>query len=228
MALLTFSGIDCCGKSTQIELLMEQLKSRGNAVSYMWLRLGYTPGFQGLKSLLRRVAGKKAAPAGNSPQRERFMKQGWKRRLWLYLAIGDMFWQTAVVTRWKRSADIIVICDRYLRDSEFDLAMNFPEDTVTRWWSWRLMSALAARPDVALLMDLSFEESLRRSLAKSEPFPDSEDRRRERAEMYRNSVRDGQWHVIDATRDIADIHGEIMGLVLGVDAPLVAGVGGRN
>ena len=47
--LLTFSGLDGAGKSTQINLLVDWFEKRGNKVSCLWARGGYTPGFEILK-----------------------------------------------------------------------------------------------------------------------------------------------------------------------------------
>lgn len=214
MSFVTFSGIDCCGKSTQIELLVRDLEDSGRKSFRMWLRIGYTPGFSAVKSGLRRMLGRKATPPGHTAERTAFMNKGWKRRAWLYVAIADLFLQTGLRIRWNRALGRTVICDRYLTDSEFDLAMNFPDDEVTRWWSWRLMRAMAAKPDAAFLINISFEESVRRSVEKNEPFPDNEERRRRRAAMYENSVRDGAWVVIDGTLSIAEIHEIISARVL--------------
>ena len=63
-SLVIFSGMDCSGKSTQISALMESFKQRGERPIYIWLRVGYTPLFNAMKSLLRRLAGSKRLPAG--------------------------------------------------------------------------------------------------------------------------------------------------------------------
>ena len=34
--MISISGIDCCGKSTQIELLCEELKSKGQKCEVIW------------------------------------------------------------------------------------------------------------------------------------------------------------------------------------------------
>ena len=36
--MISISGIDCCGKSTQIELLCEELKSKGRKCEVVWSR----------------------------------------------------------------------------------------------------------------------------------------------------------------------------------------------
>ena len=52
--MISISGIDCCGKSTQIELLCEELKSKGQKCEVIWSRGGYTPGIQVVKGIFRK------------------------------------------------------------------------------------------------------------------------------------------------------------------------------
>ena len=58
--LISFSGLDCSGKSTQINLLKEYLEDKGYEVRVVWSRGGYTPGVEFLKSIIR--GGKSKAP----------------------------------------------------------------------------------------------------------------------------------------------------------------------
>ena len=51
--LISFSGLDCAGKSTQISLLKEYLQGKGYEVSEVWSRGGYTPGIETMKKILR-------------------------------------------------------------------------------------------------------------------------------------------------------------------------------
>jgi thymidylate kinase len=208
--LFIFSGIDCSGKSTQIKLLDKWLCAEGAYPRYRWVRVGYTPLLSRAKATARLLLGKKRLPQGDSLQRETFMRSGWCRRLWLYLAIADLGFETAIYIRWLRLLGHTVVCDRYLLDSEIDLAMNFPEDGVSKWRSWKLVKRLAVRPDQAFLLQLSFEESLRRSDEKTEPFPENEVRRRQRANLYDIACKAGPWTVLDARRPIAELQKEVL------------------
>ena len=51
--LIEFSGLDCAGKSTQIDLLKKDLENGGLVVKVVWSRGGYTPGIMWLKNLVR-------------------------------------------------------------------------------------------------------------------------------------------------------------------------------
>ena len=57
--LVTFSGCDGAGKSTQILELMKAAKENNLSTTFVWSRGGYTPIFQFVKGLLLWVIGKK-------------------------------------------------------------------------------------------------------------------------------------------------------------------------
>ncbi len=87
--------------------------------------------------------------------------------------------------------------------------LNFPEERVDTWWLWKALERIAPRPDVWFLMLLPVEESLRRSRAKNEPFPDSEERFHQRYRLYRELADSGEPVVLDGSRAIDDVFAEI-------------------
>jgi thymidylate kinase len=219
--VISFSGVDCSGKSTQISALTDELRRRGERPFYLWFRIGYTPLFLALKNAARRLLGKGRLPHGQSQQRDRFMRSGWKRSLWLHLAFADMAFQTAVRIRVLRLLGRVVLCDRYIEDSEMDLMMNFGE-RAAQLPAWKAVKALAAAPDVRIFLDLPFDESLRRSLLKNEPFPDAEETRLRRAGLYEAFKTHGSYSIIDARMSIAEISAVIGSLVFGEESPAAA------
>lgn len=202
--IIAFSGLDCSGKSTQIALLCEKFGAEGYSPVRRWIRVGYTPGMCILKAAIRRITGGDKLPPGDSPQRARFMKSSWKSRLWLYCAFADLLFETALRMRYLRLRSRAVIADRYLADSEIDLILHFGPRT-THMWSWKLVRYAAIRPDAHILLDLPFSESLRRSMLKQEPFPDSEARRRDRSTLYNQFKSSTDWTVIDGCMSVRDI-----------------------
>ena len=96
--LLTFSGLDGAGKSTQIRLLVDWFENHGNKVDCFWARGGYTPGFEILKRLLRLLIGKGLPARGKSLYRKKKLEIPWVAKLWLIIAILDLifFWCTYV------------------------------------------------------------------------------------------------------------------------------------
>jgi thymidylate kinase len=171
-SLIAFGGLDGAGKSTQIELLRARLAGSGWSPAVVWVRGGYTPVFSTLKRLVRRLGGRRVPAAGRGEARARAFGRPALRRLWLVAALLDLLLLLAVRVRWWRWRGRVVICDRYLLDTRLDFRLNFPDETVERWWLWRLVERLVPRPDAAFLLLVPVAESERRSEAKREPFPD--------------------------------------------------------
>ena len=172
--IYAFSGLDGAGKSTQIDLLKEYLEKSEHKVLIFWGRGGYTPGMELLKKILR----KSNAPiipkeGGKTSEREEKLKSSFTRKVWLYLAVLDLFLYYGIYMRYKRLIGYSIILDRYLVDTEIDFRLNFPKEKVTSWFIWRMLNKIAPSPDFHFLLTIPVEESLRRSKLKNEPFPDT-------------------------------------------------------
>ena len=214
--LFVFSGLDCAGKTTQINCLLDYLRLRRQDPVYFWSRGGYTPLFEKAKRLVRQTTGRVLVPAGQSARRTETFRKSWVRRLWLAVSLLDLLLVYGVSIRWWRMRGRPVVCDRYLWDTLVDFRLNFPAEQVQEWRLWRLLALLAPRPDVSFLLLIPVEESMRRSELKDEPFPDSPEVLAQRLEHYEAQVAEGRWHVLDGQRPVADIFAEIRERVDGV------------
>ena len=209
--LIVFSGLDGAGKSTQIELLLDHMRQQGQQPVYLWVRGGYTPLFNGVKALLRRLSGGRAVPpSGHSQARTQALRQPWKRRLWLTLAILDLLLVYGWLVRWQQWRGRPVVCDRYVWDTLVDFRLNFPDEAVERWWLWRLFVRLTPAPDAAFLLLIPVAESVRRSQLKNEPFPDSPETLAARLAQYEALAEQGHWQVLDGRSPIPHLQQQIV------------------
>ena len=210
--IVTFSGIDGSGKSTQVERLRQHVHDNGGTDTHLWTRVGYTGGFSALKAVARRLLGRRVPVQGDVAARERAMKRGWVRRAWLTLALLDLLWTFAVRVRVARRRGRVVVCDRYLWDSLIDLKLNLGQDRMERTLGWKIVRLLTPAPDLALLFTVPVGESVRRSDQKGEPFRDSPEVLEERGRMYLELSDVANWRVLDGSRPPDEVTADVMGL----------------
>ncbi len=209
--LVTFSGLDGCGKTTQLDLLEAALRADGYRVRRVWSRGGYTEGVLWLKATARRLLGRRAPSPGPSAARSQALGRPWVRDVWLTVALLDLMRLYGVELRVAALRGDAVLCDRYLWDSLVDFEVNFPGSRVSERLLWRVLVAVSRRPDAAFFLEVDPAEGERRSLAKGDPFPEPLDaRRRRRAEYER--LKD-HFEVLDASRSREALHAAVRAAV---------------
>ncbi len=156
-------------------------------------------------------------------RRTQSLSRPWVRRLWLTLAILDLLFLYAVWMRIQLWRGRCVVADRYWQDTKLDFSLNFPTASVPRWWLWRTLEWLAPVPHVAVLLTIPVAESMRRCIAKREPFPTPVDQLEERARQYENSGSQPFWTRFDGMQDatqLADAIGAaVMRAIRNADPP---------
>lgn len=211
--LLSLSGIDCAGKTTQLELLEGALEREGHRVSRLWFRPGYSGLLDRLRAILRWFR-PRALPTADRPEARAvaFGRPG-VARLWAVMALLDTAIQYGVKVRVLRLMRRVVLCDRYLDDGLLDLDLRFPTLEVPNWWLTRLVRWVTPTPDLALMLMLSHEEMRHRMVLKDEPFPDPEDIRDIRFRAYQAMADRDDIAVIDASGSIGLVHQAILATV---------------
>lgn len=198
--LIIFSGLDGAGKSTQIEFLVDYLRSRGRSLKFIWTRGGYTTLFNGLKNLLRKLLGGRVPPSGRNEKRKQVMHSKRVQRLWLIIALFDLLRVYTFQNRFWLWSGKIVICDRYLIDTLIDFKINFRDQNVERWFLYKLLLWTSPRPDISFLMLIPVEEAIKRSGQKDEPFPDSPEILTKRLNMYKKLLNDKNYIFLDGLK----------------------------
>jgi dTMP kinase len=206
--LISLSGIDGAGKSTQITSIKNYYK-KNQHFTYLWTRGGNTPGIEMLKLISRKIVGKKLPPSGHSAQRDQIFKKKWVQKVWLTFAIIDLFRIYAISTRWDLWRGIVVICDRYLWDTLIDFKIMFPGVDIEKWILWKFLVWGTPIPSVEYLLIIPSELSEKRCLQKYEPFPDTEERRERRFKLYKELSNLNKWVVIDATQNAETVFAKI-------------------
>lgn len=211
--LITFSGIDGAGKSTQIEKLRQYLDNQGRRVIYLWSRGGYTPGFEFLKKTLRLFLGRGLPASGDVKGRTVYFKKGLVRRFWIWIALVDLMRVYAVSIRLQLLFGRAVICDRYVWDTLIDLKILFPQENVERWVLWRLLKFLSPKPSASFLLFVPYNVSRKRSAAKGERHVEPEKDLLTRYALYKGLIQQSHFNVIDGTRPFEEGSSHIMKVV---------------
>lgn len=203
--MISFSGIDCSGKSTQIELLCNELKKQNRRYQVIWSRGGYTPGIQFLKDLIS-----KDRSGMTKEERiqysEKVNSNSTKRKLLFTASLMDLWLYYSVVLRFKELMGTTVICDRYIWDTYIDFKMKYPDYDFENGFWWKLTLKTMLKPKPSFVFFIPAEESMRRSDLKDEPFPEPIEIRKERIDHYMNELKNNRWDcIIDATKSIEEV-----------------------
>ena len=211
--VISFSGLDCAGKSTQIELLKTHLAEKGYLPEVVWSRGGYTPGIEFLKGLIRKDVRK---PEERTEEERKAMVEREPRggKLLLWLSILDLIRYWSITFKRKSKGNKVLICDRYFWDTFIDFKLRYPQIKFENWLSWKILEKVYQKPNCAFCLTVTPEESMRRSSLKFEPFPETEEKRKQRLNEYLKCIDDGRWeHIIDCMCDIDSIQKEIVSIV---------------
>lgn len=177
--IISFSGLDGCGKSTIIKRIIPILEAKSdkkNEVEVVWTRVGYTPGMNYLKGFARKLAGKKLPSAGRSSERTKAFQRPSVQRLWISIALLELIYIFSIKLRFKSYSSHILL-DRQIDDSIIDLKILFGEVVMSSMYYKFLIFILKKTSvrysKVGLTIDLGTSDY--RCSIKYEPFPDTKE-----------------------------------------------------
>jgi dTMP kinase len=198
--LVTFEGIEGCGKSTQLRLAAEWLEQEG-----LLFHCTREPGGTRIGAEIRKILLSQNTVA-LAPLAETL----------LYLS--DRLQHVAEVIQPQLLRRAIVLCDRY-HDSTVayqGYARGISLELIEKIWRG---SSLAIDPDLTLLFDLEPEQGISRSLQKLRAQHLDESRFEEEALEFHAKVRNGfltlakkypeRIRTIDASRSMEEVHQDV-------------------
>ena len=205
--MISFSGVDCCGKSTQIQKICAELDKQNKKCEVIWSRGGYTPGMDLIKMIIRR--GKVTTKEERLEQSAKVNENPKKRKLLFLASLMDLWLYYSVVLRIKGIGKTI-ICDRYIWDTYIDFKMKYPEYDFENGFWWKLTLKTMVKPKPSFCLFIPAEMSMYRSTLKDEPFPESIEVRQERIDWYMREQKNKRWqYEIDATKSIDEVYAQI-------------------
>jgi thymidylate kinase len=193
--LITFSGLDGAGKSSQAEALKDALEQLGWATSMQWVRLEWTTLWENrwlgiigwpARASLGLLAGARRSPDGDAPPaltptavRER---SGFVSNVWVtVVALAHASAQRGEVRSHLRRG-VVVICDRYTLDAAAHLRFRYGERRPFRF-QIGLVHRFSPRPLRAYFVDVPAETAYAR---KAEQYSLEELARQ--AQLYREEA----------------------------------------
>jgi len=159
--LLSFSGIDGAGKSTQIDALLRYLDDRGHRLK-LYTFWDDVVAFSSYREhlTLRLLKGEKGVGSPDRPiaRRDKNVTSWYMVFVRLFLYIFDAFRLSAVVSRKAAKDAKFVIFDRYIYDELANLPLqHWPVRLYVR-----LLLRIVPRPDLAFLLDADPENAVLR------------------------------------------------------------------
>ena len=154
--LISFSGLDGSGKSTQIENLTTHLHALGLKTVRLAFWDDIVVGTKYRESFVHKVYGseKGIGEPGKPVNRKDKNVRKWYLSLARHgLYLLDAIHLCEVVARARRGSPDVVIVDRYI----YDQLANLPLDNAASRWFAKTVHAFVPRPDVAYLLDADVE-----------------------------------------------------------------------
>lgn len=210
--MISFSGIDCGGKSTQIQLFSDYCTEKGLKTKIIHSRGGYTPLLEFMKSLIRRD--KHSDELQQAQYREHIHQNAKKRKMLLWLSIFDMCLYYGVHFRIIELFGTTILADRYYWDSYIDFKIKYAEIPFDKWRVWKVLSKIYLKPDCSIIYTIPAEVSMYRSTLKDEPWPEPIELREYRISLYMDEIQNNRWSdVVDATASIEEVQQRTIGII---------------
>jgi thymidylate kinase len=219
-AIVTFSGLDGAGKSSQTVLLKQALERQGIDAAIEWVPVAINPSLEHMKAAGKRLLGLMPASARDSPagaQEPSGLDPG--KRLVRRSPVARHVWSSIVtllnvVSHWRmylrhRVAGNLVIFDRYSLDSAVRLDTWYGDLGSVEFQMW-LIRTLSPRPLCSFFLDVPPERALAR---KPEQWDLAMLTRQ--AELYRRQCRRFGARRLDGERSRDDLAAQIAEEVLG-------------
>ena len=205
--MISFSGVDCCGKSTQIQKICAELDKQNKKYGVIWSRGGYTPGIEFIKKIIRRG---KTEPREKRVAESVKVQSNSKMRRILFVASLIDLWLFYTISLRIKGIGKTVICDRSSWDTYIDFKMKYPEYDFENGFWWKLTLKTMVKPKPSFCLFIPAEMSMYRSTLKDEPFPESIEVRQERIDWYMREQKNKRWqYEIDATKSIDEVYAQI-------------------
>lgn len=207
--IVSFSGIDSAGKTTQIDLLVNYCTAHNIKVKKLWSKARGTPGVLFLKELVRRD--KKMNMQEKAEYREQVFKNRKTEKLLYIASMLDLCWYWGIYYRLVSLGCKMLICDRYLWDTYVEVKKDFTGVDIDSSLLWKCVKALAPKPEYSFMFVIPPEVSLERDIHKNAAGIENIEIKKAKINTYMQLVEQNRWtNVINGMNSVESIHEELL------------------
>jgi thymidylate kinase len=178
--IVSFSGIDGSGKTVHIRSLVDAFAIAEVKAHSFWTRFGSSSREKGSGGPGAGNAGA-SDTAASLDRRRRRLRNPAMRFGWLACNLTVLVLRYNWRVRLKRRLGGVVICDRYVYDAIVEIGASLPDDPRLSRWAERLLTRVCPRPDVAWLLDVPADVSVRRQTDEGGSTASTEELSRQRS-----------------------------------------------
>lgn len=210
--IISFSGIDSAGKTTQIEKLTAYLEKQNYRYVKRWSKARGTPGVEFVKNLVRKDKG--LDETSRQETRREIYKSPRKQRMLFIASMLDLCWYWGVFFRMLSLTHKYLICDRYLWDTYVEMKHDFYSIDIDNSFLWKAVKFVSPVPRISFIFVIPAELSLERDLQKGTAGTEDIERKKSKIQLYMELVEQGHWtHVMDGTNSRDDLHNEVLEVI---------------
>lgn len=210
--IVSFSGIDSAGKTTQIEMLLRYCDENNIRAKRLWGKARGTPGVEFLKSLVRRD--RKMSKEEKQEYRAEFFQNMKKKRFLLIMSLLDLLWYFGIYYRIESLFHKVTILDRYVWDTYIEVSTEFTGIPFENWLLWKMVVWLSPKPRHSFLFVIPAEESLRRDIQKNDLTVDALELKQAKIDLYMQLKDEEKWtHVMDGMKSREELHQSVLKLL---------------
>jgi thymidylate kinase len=166
--LVTFSGLDGSGKTSQAEAVKRSLEAIAGETVIVWTRLSYNPSLKALAKPIKTMLGARPRGPGGSdvapstdPGKELRKRSALVTQMWASAVATANAAAQRRVTGYHMKRGRNVVSDRYTLDSRVHLRYRYGERKRFRLQAW-IISALSPKPTRAFFVDVPAQVAFER------------------------------------------------------------------